>query len=572
MHLEDFQQHIDPIIVDRGFEYFFDDLVNGPELNSNGRWTATVYGTDRYRVQIQTDPENGGEIIGWQCDCPYDHGPICKHVVAVLFKMDNKLETEPDSSDESKEGSPKGEIRNIFEKTSREDLQKFIQDCIASDDQFENRFIAYFADRLEEDTERRYRKTIHHCAKAAEMEFGFIDASASSNLIVSLQDLNQEAKELFDAGEYVDSITICKVLIEEVGSIYQYIHDYDLEAAYVVSTAFDLLHKISKKASPELKGSLFDWCLKEFPKPVYNDIDPYVDFLTLLPHLISSSEQEQRFFALLDQQIKAVKANDWWSDFQEVRLIKAKLIYFQNQNRVQEVRDLLHEHIRFPEFREQLVERALEHKAFEEAKQLYQKGIEIAEQQNHFGVVYRWQDQLFQIARLENDIPEMRKWAEKLFFDRFLNMDWYRALKATYSKQEWPEKCEQIIDRIKGANQRGRYDDAYALAQIFKEEGYKDRLLKLLQLNARDLTFVDDFATVLKKKYPEELLDMYEQGITEQAAHTGRKHYRQLAAWLRKMKKIKGGDEKAYELYERLLGEYSNRPAMKEELGRIFRE
>lgn len=572
MHLEDFHEHMDPTIVDRGYEYYFNGQVESPELTKEGKWSVTVYGTEAYKVQIQTDPENTRVITGWQCDCPYDYGPVCKHIAAVFFMMDEKMEVQPVSSGEQEEATPKGDIRNIFDRTSREDLQKFIQHCIESDDQFKNRFVAYFAERIDDDTEMQYRKAIQHYAKAAQVEFGFIDIHSAPGFTIPLQELNQKAKDLFEAGEIAESMTICRVLIEEVASMYQDSQDYEGDVANVVSIAFKLLFDITEIASTEIKEMLFEWCIQEFPKPEYEDIDLDIDFLTLLPYLVNSSDQEERFFSLLDQQVKAVRVENRWTDYQEVRLIKTKLMYLRKQNRMQEVRDLLNANIRFPEFREQLVDGALENKEFEEAKKLCRKGVEVAKERNHYGTVSRWQEKLFQIARLENDVPEIRKWAEKLFFESFFNMEWYRILKATYSKQEWPEKCEEIIDRMKDSNQRGGYRDAYTLAEIFKEEGYTDRLLKLLRLNALDLYFVDDFTGVLKKKYPEELLDMYEQGITEQANQTGRKHYRQLAAWLRKMKKISGGDERAYVLYERLLREYSNRPAMKQELGRVFRE
>jgi len=45
-----------------------------------------------------------------------------------------------------------------------------------------------------------------------------------------------------------------------------------------------------------------------------------------------------------------------------------------------------------------------------------------------------------------------------------------------------------------------------------------------------------------------------------------------VAGWLRKMKKITGGDERAYGLFKKLLHEYNNRPAMKDEFEKAFPE
>ncbi|MDZ7660445.1 hypothetical protein [Fodinibius sp.] len=81
--------------------------------------------------------------------------------------------------------------------------------------------------------------------------------------------------------------------------------------------------------------------------------------------------------ALLDRQIEREKENQW-SDYAIMRLIKAKITYFRTQARNQKVLKLLKTHSRFPDFREQLVDRALENDNCDLAKELCNKGIEIA--------------------------------------------------------------------------------------------------------------------------------------------------------------------------------------------------
>jgi hypothetical protein len=108
------------------------------------------------------------------------------------------------------------------------------------------------------------------------------------------------------------------------------------------------------------------------------------------------------------------------------------------------------------------------------------------------------------------------------------------------------------------------------MVDIFIEEGYKKRLLKLLQLNDGHFSFVKQYAGAISDEYPYEVLDFYEKGINKYATQTGRKRYRQIAAWLKDMKKITGGDERAYNLCKQLLQEYDNRPAMKDEFSKAF--
>jgi hypothetical protein len=170
---------------------------------------------------------------------------------------------------------------------------------------------------------------------------------------------------------------------------------------------------------------------------------------------------------------------------------------------------------------------------------------------------------------MEEDIPAMRKWAEELFLNGY-KMQWYNALKDTYSKDKWPDECEKLLNHIKRPKQRGGYGEANIMANIFIEEGYKKRLLKLLQLNGSNFSFVERYAGEISNEYPYEILGFYEKGIDKYAKQTGRKRYRQIAAWLEDMKRITGGDERAYELFKQLLQKYNNRPAMKDEFYKAF--
>ena len=572
MNLNDFDENIDPKIVDRGYTYFLDELVNGPELIDDGVWLATVYGSDAYRVEIRTEPKNSDTILDWQCDCPYDYGPVCKHVVAVLYMMRESGISRSDSANIQGISTAKDNIEEIFKNTSEEDLQEFILSCIKSMDGFKNRFLGHFADRVNDSPVQQYRQIIRNYSKAAQGRNGFIDYHSVSTLIRPLWELNEKANTLLDTGKVRESMVLCQTLIEEVSNIHEIIDDSGGGAWDVVGQAFDTLVSVAESTtSSTIKDELFGWAVQEFPLQKYHDFGFGSHFLNLLPLLVSSAKQEERFFTLLDRQIEREKEKSW-SDYSVTRLIKAKIEYLHAQEREQEVLDLLETHSRFYDFREQLVDRALDNKAFEKAKNLCRDGIEIAKEQNHYGILIRWREKMFQIARMENDVPEMRKWAKKLYFKGNRSMQWYRALKSTYSEQEWPEKCEELIDRIKGPDKKVRYGQVNTIAQIFAEEEYTGRLLKLLQLNANNISFVDHYANILRKEYPDELMDLYEGGISDFAQQTGRKNYRELAGWLRKMRKINGGDERAYSLFKKLLCEYNNRPAMRDDFMKAFPE
>ncbi|MBI1191836.1 MAG: hypothetical protein GC205_01490 [Bacteroidetes bacterium] len=79
--LTHFQNFIDESILERGRDYFDDNRVMEVHIPTKGTFTAVVAGTENYSISISIEH---GVVTEHNCDCPFDRGPICKHVVAVL--------------------------------------------------------------------------------------------------------------------------------------------------------------------------------------------------------------------------------------------------------------------------------------------------------------------------------------------------------------------------------------------------------------------------------------------------------------------------------------------------------
>ncbi|MEO1258874.1 MAG: SWIM zinc finger family protein [Bacteroidota bacterium] len=78
-----FETHLPADITQKGINYFAQGYVKSLNKEDN-TWQAEVTGTHPYQVSI--DVQNGN-VLQWNCTCPYDHGPICKHVAAVLYSI-----------------------------------------------------------------------------------------------------------------------------------------------------------------------------------------------------------------------------------------------------------------------------------------------------------------------------------------------------------------------------------------------------------------------------------------------------------------------------------------------------
>jgi hypothetical protein len=82
-----FEKYFSSTILSRGRLYYTNNkVIHLTEEGSTGSgdWYAQVKGSSSiYAVEIQIGPK--GEIISWNCECPYGNG--CKHQAAVLYKI-----------------------------------------------------------------------------------------------------------------------------------------------------------------------------------------------------------------------------------------------------------------------------------------------------------------------------------------------------------------------------------------------------------------------------------------------------------------------------------------------------
>lgn len=78
--LENFEEEVHLLIAERGKEYFDANQVLMLKQTMDG-WSAVIEGSETYQVLLE-----GHDVIhGWHCTCPFEHGPVCKHVAAVFY-------------------------------------------------------------------------------------------------------------------------------------------------------------------------------------------------------------------------------------------------------------------------------------------------------------------------------------------------------------------------------------------------------------------------------------------------------------------------------------------------------
>ncbi|MGC4439248.1 SWIM zinc finger family protein, partial [Streptococcus suis] len=89
--MENWMDYFKPHIVDRGYNLFLDDAVQGLQETGEGYY-ALVSGSQVYEVEIDLEH---GQLVSMWCECPHaQEMNHCKHMAAVLFAI-SELEGQP---------------------------------------------------------------------------------------------------------------------------------------------------------------------------------------------------------------------------------------------------------------------------------------------------------------------------------------------------------------------------------------------------------------------------------------------------------------------------------------------
>ncbi|MEM1219097.1 MAG: SWIM zinc finger family protein, partial [Bacteroidota bacterium] len=101
LSLHSFEEMIPEKIIARGFNYYEQGQIVHLRKTGEYEFSAYVQGMgDSYTVYVLLDEAQN--IVEHHCDCPYDWGNHCKHLVAVLYYLyDSEIHTVEYSVDEN---------------------------------------------------------------------------------------------------------------------------------------------------------------------------------------------------------------------------------------------------------------------------------------------------------------------------------------------------------------------------------------------------------------------------------------------------------------------------------------
>lgn len=273
-------------------------------------------------------------------------------------------------------------------------------------------------------------------------------------------------------------------------------------------------------------------------------------------------EYEQDKLSFMEEMIERAEKKDsgWSRDYAVGKWTVTYLKTLEEKNAPEDqLEEICKKYWNNSAVRRYCIDRYFERKDYDRVLQVLDESIKL--DKAYQGLVLEYNQKKKEIYRLQGNKSAYIEQLWKLVLERSAgNLDIYKELKAQYSEEEWLTKREELFKKLP-ANAH--------IDRMYKEEKLYDRLLAYV-LKSSGLYAVQTYENVLKKEYPKQILNKYQDEVDKMASYTGnRKHYASLVALLRRMKRIKGGTAIVETIVEEWRIKYRNRPAMMDELSKL---
>jgi hypothetical protein len=553
--LPDFYSLFEEVILDRA-----NLIVEEGEIEwlllGNSEIKAHVYGSKRYTVYIKWDEK--GEYEFMQCSCPYEWSNYCKHLAAVLIKLDEG-DVFPEQIPEEIPQDEGPFMHEILKKARKSELVSFINMLIKNDPQLEYKiraFVNYNKEMKKPDYKVLVKKFLE---RNSDDEWGYLHWHATDEVYDFIDNL---VNKLLKKEKYDEVAELCPQVIAQLNVQMMYVDDSNGSLSGAVMIATEALLELSednllypfdkKKLIAELMNilqddSIYDW-------------DSGHNIWAILSRLIDDVDEMNQFFRVMEAKVD--KTEERSKEYQRQCMVSAKITLYEKLGYEDEIEQIIANNLDLKTVRKKLVRNAIACKEYGEARKLISEGIEIAKSKGHPGTVSDWEEILLEIAINEGDKNTILDQAFHNFYNHHFSMDLFALIKEYIAPDQWDGERNNIIESVKSGNNYSVMSD---LITIYHYEKMWPELMEAINAYGTDFYILDEYCDDLVEYDKDAVVQLYIQRIRDfLVTHKARKYYKVAARYIKKIKYM-GAVSQSRHLAEELRNAYPQRKAMFEE-------
>ncbi|MCK4665801.1 SWIM zinc finger family protein [Candidatus Dependentiae bacterium] len=529
----------------RGLDYYASGYVKNLKVQDNNI-TANVSGTRNYKVKITIDK---GKIKA-NCECPYDWGGFCKHIIAVLLDVAENCSTLKKDEEQQSDF-----INEILSKITLAELKDFLLDELDKNPTLKNHFEIRFSGKASNlGTVSDYKEMINRLCP----ESGDWDEDSYSSYI-DYSEVRDLAKKMVKTGNLQEVMKIYQAITEVIHERMEYGDDYIGSSEYEFEEALEKFAKCINKCKFKFEDKK-KYIIYFFDKYYKEHTDNFSKYYINSLKKICRKKQELRYWKELLQPYipDSLEYNDGSYDlYLKTERVFMMIDILSKLNLKKEYRELLEK------FSLQDVDicflyvKLLEENDIEDAAAFAEKGILIFKEKNTEEL------ERFLLKYYKKKNPEKYKLClYKMFVQGGAWTD-FKKLKKEYKEPEWGKIILRIIRDLSQEGDKNSIIRIYISEKRFREG--LEVALTFVYLSKFDQQFGN-----FVKRYPEEYFNHYKKLlIIFSDDGMGRKYYRKIVFFLKRLKTIPGLEKEFNEFIKFLREKYANRPAFLDEIKRL---
>ena len=556
-------------ILERGYDYYCDDAVENMEV-SDDIIRADVIGSEDYEVEISL---SNGEVTDMYCSCPYAlDGRNCKHMAAVLYEWsENEVEEKKEEENAintdlfqpaytvNSHKKKLTAVEELVRGANEEDVRSFLAAVLAEDEKLLLRFHNIINKQVTREDINNYIRQVDIIADRYLGRNHFISYYEADGFISELEEIiDEDVRRMIDNGNYLSAFEVMNYIFVLIGDVDM--DDSDGGTGMLADRIYQLWLELLVKVSLEEKRKMFDWFTSHLDGSVIDYLEEYIE--QIIMGEFEEKEYEQAKLDFIEDMIERSerKDSDWSRNYGVGKWAVRYLEMLQEKKASDEqIQEVCKRYWKNSSVRRYYVDICMKKKKYDHVLRILDECILLDKQ--YRGLISEYSEKKKEIYLLQGNRSAYIEQLWKLVLQHEPgNLELYRELKKQYTADEWLVKREEIFGKL----------PAYAhVERLYKEEKLYDRLLVYV-LNSPGLYALQEYENVLKKEYPEQILNKYKDEVSKMAVHTSdRKNYAHLVSLLRKMQQMKGGSKLVEQIVAEWKIKYKNRPAMMDELRKL---
>ena len=365
MNLYQFEDEINPVIVERGLEYFEAGFVTNLIHSGTGRYTAVVKGADMYELAVRLDGE--GKILSSYCDCPFDKGGVCKHEIAVYYELIERLKGNDIPEDPMKQP----DLKEALEDLSKAELVDILID-LAEKDSVLNHELLFNYSIVDG------RQEIERCGRLIDSIIGkysrngFISYGYASGFANELRVILTKIGTLKDP---LVSIEIAGLLLVEAVKSIQYTDDSDGNIGSLVNETIKKMHMIASAPLNACDQSeMMDKLIHLSKDNIFEGWEDFrIDVLGICLKFAGNEQLRSTLMTELESMIVNSSANDY-NRYSNERILNLVYDIIETYDSTEEAMQFLHENVTYPSFRKRLMQYEMKQGNYENVLTLASEG------------------------------------------------------------------------------------------------------------------------------------------------------------------------------------------------------